>query len=141
MRGRLYAFYSSRKFPLSIFIIYLAGFFWLVIDLFFNDLDFTPCFFKNITGYACPACGTSRAFYAVFQGQFMESFMYNPLWVVVLFLSVIVLPAMVSDLVFGSEKLRLKIKNFDNYFSKKRFLFYLLGMLIVINWCWNLSKY
>ena len=141
MKGQFYAFYVSRKFPLSILIIFLAGIFWLLFDFFFKDLNFTPCLFKNVKGYACPACGTTRAFDAFFHGKLMQSFIYNPLWVVILLLAILVLPAMFLDLVFGSQNLQVRIKKFDNYFSKKPYLLLFFGILIVVNWYWNLLKY
>ncbi|MDR1121585.1 MAG: DUF2752 domain-containing protein [Dysgonamonadaceae bacterium] len=32
-----------------------------------------------LTGYKCPGCGSQRAFYNLFQGNFMTAFRYNPL--------------------------------------------------------------
>ncbi len=38
-----------------------------------------PCLFHEITGYYCPGCGTTRAFYALFEGKLWRSFCYQPL--------------------------------------------------------------
>lgn len=40
---------------------------------------FPKCPVYAITGYKCPGCGSQRAFYNLFQGNFMMAFIYNPL--------------------------------------------------------------
>ncbi|MDR0742806.1 MAG: DUF2752 domain-containing protein, partial [Tannerella sp.] len=40
---------------------------------------FPKCPVYTITGYKCPGCGSQRAFYNLFQGNFATAFMYNPL--------------------------------------------------------------
>lgn len=36
------------------------------------------CFFKLLTGYDCPGCGSQRAIYAALHGHFAEAISYNP---------------------------------------------------------------
>jgi len=35
------------------------------------------CLIKNISGYNCPGCGTTRAISAVLKGKFATAFSYN----------------------------------------------------------------
>ena len=44
------------------------------------------CTFRSITGLPCPFCGTTRAFGAFSQGQFLESLRLNPLAFILTFL-------------------------------------------------------
>lgn len=44
------------------------------------------CTFRSITGLPCPFCGTTRAFSAFSQGQFLESLRLNPLAFILTFL-------------------------------------------------------
>jgi hypothetical protein len=45
-----------------------------------SDYPFFPkCPVYTLTGYKCPGCGSQRAFYNLFQGNFMTAFRYNPL--------------------------------------------------------------
>ena len=47
-----------------------------------EDYAFFPkCPIHTITGYECPGCGSQRAFYNLFQGNFVTAFMYNPLMI------------------------------------------------------------
>ncbi len=40
--------------------------------------DATLCVFRNVTGLACPTCGSSRAALAVVQGRPVEAIVFNP---------------------------------------------------------------
>lgn len=37
-----------------------------------------PCVFHEITGYYCPGCGSTRAVYALFEGDLLQCFRYQP---------------------------------------------------------------
>lgn len=43
------------------------------------------CLFHSITGKPCPTCGYTRAFKSVFVGDFRNSFLFNPFWIVLIF--------------------------------------------------------
>ena len=36
------------------------------------------CVIKSLTGYDCPFCGFQRSVSALFRGEFVEAFQYNP---------------------------------------------------------------
>ncbi len=40
---------------------------------------FPKCVFHELTGFACPGCGLTRAFHAMLNGHFLESLRYNAL--------------------------------------------------------------
>ncbi|MDR1524328.1 MAG: DUF2752 domain-containing protein [Tannerella sp.] len=45
-----------------------------------SDYAFFPkCPVYTFTGYECPGCGSQRAFYNFFHGNFLTAFRYNPL--------------------------------------------------------------
>jgi len=49
---------------------------------YFNPEDyqfFPKCPVYLLTGYQCPGCGSQRAFYHLFNGDFVTAFRYNPL--------------------------------------------------------------
>ncbi len=45
---------------------------------FWNHLKLPPCPFHLITGYYCPGCGGTRAFYALLHGRILQAFFYHP---------------------------------------------------------------
>lgn len=56
------------------------------------------CIFLNVTGIPCPACGGTRAFLALLNGNIWLSFLFNP---VVLYGSIIYLSFMISWFLHG----------------------------------------
>jgi len=40
---------------------------------------FPTCPFRNLTGFNCPGCGTTRALHHILHGHFEAAFMLNPL--------------------------------------------------------------
>ncbi|NLK49903.1 MAG: DUF2752 domain-containing protein [Candidatus Cloacimonetes bacterium] len=41
------------------------------------------CIIKNISGYNCPGCGTTRAVSAVLKGKFAAAYSYNPFIIII----------------------------------------------------------
>ncbi len=55
---------------------------WLVFVTLFEWLgpaDATLCMFRNVTGWPCPTCGTTRAALAVIDGRPFDAVAHNPL--------------------------------------------------------------
>ncbi len=42
------------------------------------------CLFRRYTGIECPGCGMTRGTHAIFQGKFLEGFLYNPVGMILL---------------------------------------------------------
>lgn len=60
---------------IGIILIYLFFKFVLKIDL----VRFMPlCMFYTTTGFYCPGCGGTRAVFALFRGDILESLFYHP---------------------------------------------------------------
>ena len=81
-------------------ILFKAGIFFAVLIFLFaaifeNGITYKwpRCIFLDVTGFPCPACGGTRAFFALLNGDFGQSFLYNP---VVLYGSIIYLLFMIS---------------------------------------------
>ncbi len=55
----------------------IAGF-WFVHYGYERYSSFAECAVKRRCGFPCPGCGGTRAFYYLFQGEFIKSFLYNP---------------------------------------------------------------
>ena len=49
---------------------------------------FWPCAFRRLTGWYCPACGSTRAVTALSHFRFVQSFLFNPYPILVLLLLV-----------------------------------------------------
>src|SRR5262245_38606346 len=75
---------------------------WMGVDAA-SDGTLTPCPFKLLTGIPCPACGSTRAVLALFQGENVLAF--NPLGVITFAAAVLTLGALCRDAVTGSDVL------------------------------------
>ncbi|MDR2913566.1 MAG: DUF2752 domain-containing protein [Tannerella sp.] len=64
---------------LAIMVLLLAGIYLYSQYNPENYLFFPKCPVYTLTGYKCPGCGSQRAFYHLFHGNFVTAFMYNPL--------------------------------------------------------------
>jgi len=62
-----------------------------------------PCRFKTLTGYSCPTCGMTRSFQALAHGEFLESFRYNPMGPVFLFILLIVFAKLSLEVTMGRK--------------------------------------
>lgn len=83
--------------------IFLAVFVFLFAILFKNGITYKMpgCIFLDVTGIPCPACGGTRAFFALLNGDFWQSFLYNP---VVLYWTIIYSLFMMSRFLHGFIK-------------------------------------
>ena len=93
------------------------------------------CWFKYITGYPCPACGSTRATYYLIHGNWSQAIWYNPL-------------ALFTNLFIGTSvvwMLRDIIKNKNTFMPAihKKWpngLLIFVFCIIAIVWIWNIYK-
>ncbi len=119
---------------LGVIILLLTGY--SVLYKFHNPLHgHTLCIFKNVTGIPCPACGSTRATVLLFQGQFWDSIMLNPLGIISNIIILIAILWMLTDI--------LKNKNTFYPFLTKDWSWKIktiVFVLLAINWVWNIHK-
>lgn len=61
----------------TVFAVAAAAAF-LLSPLLHVRINLPPCWFHMITGYYCPGCGGTRAFYALCHGQILRAAWYHP---------------------------------------------------------------
>ena len=97
----------------------------------------TPCPFKLVTGVACPACGSTRAVLALFEGR--DPLQYNPIGLVTFAVAVVALVLLAGDLARGSDWLLRAWGRAEQWVRKPPVA--LLGTgLLAANWAWTISK-
>lgn len=119
----------------------LAGYGWIVWFLYHGipDNNFTPCIFKNVTGIACPSCGSTRSVLLLSHGNFTDALLTNPLGV---FMAAIMLIApfwLLYDVTLKKDILYTSYKKFEKIVRIKWVAITLI-ILILINWAWNIQK-
>ena len=108
-----------------------SGFVWYFDPSTFNF--FLVCPLYTYTGFACPGCGLTCGFHALFHGDILTALDFNaliPLWVIVFGFVVV---SLFWVAVRGKSLIRLE--------ATPKFLFGLLGLLIAFGVVRNLPFY
>lgn len=99
--------------------------------------ELTPCPFKLVTGFACPACGSTRAVLALLEGK--DPLQYNPIGLVTFAVAVVALALMVNDLARGSDRL-LRAWEMAERWVRSPPVAVAGTAVLAANWAWTLSK-
>lgn len=131
---------SKNKLYLFILVACLTGFSYLFYSLHYStSTSLSLCMIKNITGYPCPSCGTTRAIQLLLKNNWMASLQMNPFGIVVAILMVVLPLWIVFDFIAKKE-------SFFNCYPKAeaiirtKWLAVFLIVLVVLNWIWNINK-
>ena len=122
---------SSARFPggslpILLYAAFLAGYLFLHLLL---EGSLQLCCFKALTGYNCPSCGISRAFFTLFSGRPLQALKYNP------FMLLFSLGVLFQFFLQALFKRRLTL----HATRKQRHTLYLiLGILFLLNWLYLL---
>ena len=116
------------------------GFVYLFLSTYyFQQSGTTLCWFKNVTGYNCPSCGTTRAVLLLFKGNLLQSVQFNPLGSIV-FLIMVLAPIWIAvDLLTQQDTLFQKYKQTEVFLRKPLVASFFI-LLILLLWYWNLTK-
>ena len=105
-----------------------------------NRISAQVCPINRVTGVPCPSCGTARSIIQITEGDFYGSMMTNPLGFLAVFL-LIALPAwVVVDLVRRRDSLYHSYIKSESWLLRHKWIAFLLGVLILANWVWNITK-
>jgi len=93
------------------------------------------CIFKNLTGYPCPGCGTTRGVKYLLHGYFEKAILMNPLSYSTVLLAIITPIWIIKDFIKKQETFikftKVKIPNF---------MIIIIIILTILNWAWNIYK-
>jgi len=119
---------------LGIILILFSGYFFLYN--FSDSIEgHSVCFFKNVTGIPCPACGSTRATIHLLHGEFWNSILINPFGILTNILITVSIFWMIMDIVKNKETFFQFLRQDWN----NRIKFFAL-LIVLINWIWNIKK-
>ncbi len=132
---------TRNKLYSLLLIACLAGF----IYLFYNSyaLQSQPlrvCIIKNVTGYPCPSCGTTRAVTLLLEGRITESILLNPFGILVAVIMTVFPFWVLTDIVLKKDSFFSWYKNTEATI-RKPWLTVILIVLVLLNWIWNIYKH
>ena len=132
---------TKNKLYSVLLIACLAGFIYLFYTIHTSQSDrFRTCIIKNVTGYPCPSCGTTRALLLLMEGKIIKSIYLNPFGVIVAIIMTIFPIWVLIDIFFKKETFYFWFKNAEATIRKPWFALILI-MLVLLNWIWNIYKH
>ena len=118
----------------------LAGFIYLFYSIQKEQQETVGvCIIKNVTGYACPSCGTTRAVLLLFEGKITDSLLLNPFGIIVAIIMTVLPVWVLTDIVLKKETFFKAYKKTESMI-RKPWLAIVLVLLVLLNWIWNLYK-
>lgn len=117
-----------------------AGYVWLVISLLHVAKGMWPgCLFKQLFHIPCPACGSTRAIIALYQGHLEESLLLNPNGILLTLLMLLIPIWILLDMIRKKDSYYHFYLWIDHIFNRKCVSIVFVS-LVLINWCWNIYK-
>src|SRR5690606_33270603 len=121
----------------------ILGYSWLFYSILKTENTgpeiFGACMFKNVTGIACPSCGSTRAMVLLAKGDFIGAILLNPIGLVLAAVMLVVPVWLAYDVLTKKDTLLVNYKKAENII-KIRWVAIVLILLIVLNWIWNIYK-
>lgn len=117
-----------------------AGFIYLLYHLYYSESSqYTVCIIKNVIGFPCPSCGTTRAVQLIFKGDFIDSFMLNPFGIIISAILTLLPFWIVIDLILKRDTFFKFYKQSEIILRQKKIAIPLI-ILVILNWIWNINK-
>lgn len=126
---------NSFRVKYLVFIISIISGYFLLFHYSTSLQGHTTCPFKLITGFPCPACGSTRATIQILHGNLRKSIFINPLGLVTNILIMAFLFWMVIDIVRNRETFLPFLRKDWNNYCKMVFI-----VIMLVNWIWNIKK-
>lgn len=101
--------------------------------------SFTFCPIKNITGIACPSCGSTRSVIEITKGNFNDALLLNPFGYIIA-TGLLVLPFwLLYDVLLKKDSFYKSYLKFEKTLRIK-WVALVLILLTIANWGWNIYK-
>jgi hypothetical protein len=119
----------------------VMGYSWLFFALYQirTGGNFSPCFFRNLTGYPCPACGSTRAIMLFFRGDIIGAALFNPVGIVLSIIMIVVPLGLAYDGILKKQIVFNSYKKTEQILRIK-WVAAIAILLILANWIWNFYK-
>ncbi len=124
-------------------ILTVVGYAWLFINYLgmkpVEKTGFTFCLFKQASGLACPACGTTRSMLTIMQGAMEQALYLNPFGLILLSVMLVTPIWILWDLLTGNDSFLSAFQSFEKWMNQKGVLIPFM-VLVLLNWIWNIVK-
>lgn len=132
---------TRNKLYSLLLIACLAGFIYLFYTIHYSDSEkFNVCIIKNVTGFPCPSCGTTRAVSLLLNGKFIASLLLNPFGLLVAAIMLFCPIWIVMDVILKKDTVVKAYKKTEAVI-RKPYVGIALIVLVFLNWIWNINKH
>ena len=130
----------NRLYSIILIACFFGILYFLYSSFFTNPQTPHVCLIKNVTGYPCPSCGTTRAVILLSKGELLQSAQQNPFGIIV-GICMLVLPFwIVLDLMKKESTFYTFYLKTETVIRKPKIALALI-LLVILNWIWNLYKH
>ena len=112
---------------------------WLLFNTH-EHAGFSLCIFKNLSGYPCPACGTTRSVLLILDGHFWQASLLNPLGWLALFGLILTSILLLFDFIRSTSYTEKLFFTLEKSLKVKPSIQVFILTLIILNWIWNIQK-
>ncbi len=131
---------TRNKLYSLLLIACFAGFIYLFYSIYnLQNETFRVCFIKNVTGYPCPSCGTTRSVSFLLAGKFTDAVLLNPFGIVVAIMMAVFPFWILTDIVLKKDSFFRAYKKTEAVI-RKPWPAKILIVLVLLNWIWNIYK-
>ena len=132
---------TKSKLYLFILIACFTGLSYLFYKTIYSHqaTSISTCMVKNITGYPCPSCGTTRAIQLLLNNNWMASLQMNPFGILVATMMIVFPLWIIFDISFKKDSFYNYYHKAENIIKTKWIAIFLIT-LVIINWIWNIKK-
>jgi hypothetical protein len=102
--------------------------------------DRSLCVSRMLTDIPCPGCGMGRGLFLLLRGHVSEAAWMNPFVFPVSALFVWLYGLLWLDVLRGGNRARIAFDRFQR-FLQRRPVFWVLVVLLLANWIWNIDKF
>ena len=133
---------NRNKLYSILLIACLAGYVWVYFNITENWVENNAvevCLIKHATNIPCPSCGSTRSVISLAQGDFLKAFQTNPLGYLAALIMLLAPFWVLADIVSKRSTLYNFYRKVEEHIRKPG-LAIPLGLLVIVNWIWNISK-
>jgi len=118
----------------------ILGYLWVGVALTKGvDSRIMVCPIKVVTGFPCPACGSTRSVVNLIEGNLLGAVKSNPFGFLVFGILLFTPFWLAYDFISKKESLWQFYQSVES-FVRKRKVAIILIILVIANWFWNISK-
>ena len=131
---------SRNKLYWLLLIACFSGFIYFLYHLQDSgNTHFGVCIIKQVTGFPCPSCGTTRAVQLLLQGDVLASLQMNPFGIFVAIIMIFAPFWIAFDVIFKRDTLYQSYKKME-ITIRINWIAAILILLVMLNWIWNIYK-